>query len=136
MNRYIFENESRGFNMKYLKQFSVIILICLVGELIVSFLPFGFSGNVMAMILLAGLLACRVVKEKHIKEVSDFLLEVISLFIVPVSVGMVAYFELIRSVWLQLLLISLITLVLTFASCAFTIRLTMKLINCKKEREA
>ena len=122
--------------MKYLKQFSVIILICLVGELIVSFLPFGFSGNVMAMILLAGLLACRVVKEKHIKEVSDFLLEVISLFIVPVSVGMVAYFELIRSVWLQLLLISLITLVLTFASCAFTIRLTMKLINCKKEREA
>lgn len=121
--------------MKYLKQFSIIILICLLGELIVHFLPFGFSGNVMAMILLAGLLVFSIVKEEHIKETSDFLLEIISLFIVPVSVGMMAYFELIRSVWVQLLLISLLTLVLTFASCAFTIRLTMKLINRKKKGE-
>ena len=118
--------------MKYLKQFAIIVKICLMGELIVSFLPFAFPGNVMAMILLAGLLVCRVVKEEFIKETSDFLLEVIGLFIVPVSVGMIAHLELIRQVWLQLLLISFITLVLTFASCAFTIRLTIKIIKRKK----
>lgn len=120
--------------MKNVKQFSMIVLICLAGELVVHFLPFGFSSNVMAMILLAGLLICRVVKESHIKETSDFLLEIISLFIVPVSVGMVAYFDLIRLVWIQLLLISLITLVLAFTSCAFTIRFMMKRLERKKGR--
>jgi len=119
--------------MKYIKQFSIIVLICLIGELIVMFLPFAFPGNIMAMILLAVLLVSRVVKEEYIKETSDFLLEVIGLFIVPVSVGMMAHFEIIQSVWVQLLFISLITLILTFASCAFTIRLTMKIINRKKK---
>jgi len=122
--------------MKYIKQFAIIVLICLIGELIVNFLPFAFPGNIMAMILLAGLLVSRVVKEEHIKETSEFLLEIIGLFIVPVSVGMIAHFDIIRSVGLQLLLISLITLVLTFASCAFTIRLTMKILNRKKKGDA
>jgi len=115
--------------MKYIKQFVIIVLICLIGELIVSFLPFAFPGNIMAMILLVVCLVSRVVKEEYIKETSDFLLEIIGLFIVPVAVGMIAHFEIIRSVGIQLLLISLITLVLTFASCAVTIRLTMKMIN-------
>jgi len=122
--------------MKYIKQFAIVVLICLIGELIVGFLPFGFPGNIMAMILLVGLLVGKVVKEDQIKEVSDFLLEVISLFIVPVSVGIIAYFDLIRSIWFQLLLISLITLILTFASCAFTIRLTMKILNRHKKGDA
>ena len=122
--------------MKYIKQFAVLVLISLMGELIVYFLPFAFPGNVMAMILLAGLLVSRVVKEESIKEASDFLLEIIGLFIVPISVGMIAHFELIRTLWIQLLLISLVTLVLTFASCAFTIRLTMKFINRKRKGEA
>jgi len=122
--------------MKYLKQFAIIVLICLVGELIVSFLPFGFPGNIMAMILLVGLLASKIMKEEHIKETSDFLLEIIGLFLIPVSVGIIEHFEIIRMVGVQLLLISIITLVLTFASCAFTIRLTMKIINWKKKGEA
>jgi len=122
--------------MKYLKQLVIILLICLISELIVDILPFVFPSNVMAMILLTGLLIIRLVKEEHIKETSDFLLEIIGLFILPVSVGMMEHFDLIRSVGIQLLLISLITLILTFASCALTIRLTMKLINRKKKGEA
>jgi len=122
--------------MKYIKQFAIIALICLIGELIASFLPFTIPGNIMAMLLLTGLLIIRVVKEEHIKETCEFLLEIIGLFIVPVSVGIIAHFELIQSVGLQLLLISLITLVLTFASCAFTIRITMKILNRNKEGDA
>jgi len=118
--------------MKYIKQLAIILAICLLGELIVSFLPFGFPGNIMAMLILAILLVIRVVKEEYIKETSDFLLEIIGLFIVPVSVGVMAHFELIGQIWMQLLLISLLTLVLTFVSCAFTIRLTMKLIGKRK----
>jgi len=119
--------------MKYIKQFAVLVFICLIGELVVKFLPFAFPGNIMAMVLLAVLLVSKVIKEEVVKDTCEFLVEVIGLFIVPISVGVIAYFELIRAVWLQLLLISLITLVLTFASCAFTIRVTMKVMGRKKK---
>lgn len=118
--------------MQYIKQFAIIVAICLVGEFVVSFLPFAFPGNVAAMIILAGLLVIRVVKEEHIKETSDFLLQIIALFIVPPSVAVIQYFDLIGAIWWQLIIISLITLFLTFAACTFTIRLTMKLMNRKK----
>jgi len=118
--------------MKYVKQLAIILAICLLGELTVRFLPLGFPGNIMAMLILAILLVVRVVKEEHIRETSNFLLEVIGLFIVPVSVSMMAHFELIGQIWWQLFLVSLVTLLLTFASSAFTIRLTMRLINRKK----
>ncbi|MCL1991287.1 MAG: CidA/LrgA family protein [Defluviitaleaceae bacterium] len=121
--------------MNHLKQFVIILVICLIGELLVNFLPFGFPGNVMAMMLLAGLLVSRVVKEEQIKAISDFLLETIGLFIVPVSVGVIEHVDLIQTVGIQLLLISLITLVVTFASCAFTIRLVISVMNLKQKEK-
>jgi len=121
--------------MKYIKQLTVLVAICLIGEFVVSFLPFAFPGNVAAMILLAGLLVIRVVKEEHIKETSDFLLQIIALFIVPPSVAVIQHFDLIGAIWWQLIVISLLTLFLTFAACAFTIRLTVRLMNRKKGKQ-
>lgn len=119
--------------MKYIKQFSILLTICLVGELLVLFLPFGFPGNIMAMILLVLLLSFKVIKSAQIEETSQLLLECIGLFIVPISVSMISHLELIRTIWWQLLVISLATLFLTFASTAFTIRLLMGLMNAKKK---
>lgn len=117
--------------MKYIKQLTIIIFICLIGEFVVMFLPFAFPGNIMAMLILTGLLGVKLIKEEQIIETTNFLLEIIGVFILPVAVGVISYFELISAVWWQLSVISLITLFLTFASCAFTIRLTMKIMQKK-----
>ena len=119
--------------MKYLKQLTIIFAICLAGEVLARLLPFGFPVNILAMLLLGGLLVAKVVKEDHIKEVSNFLLELMGLFIVPITVSIVDQLALVQEVGLQLLVICLILLVLTFLSCAFTIRFTRALLNRKKE---
>ena len=111
--------------MKYLKQLAIIIFICLLGELMVGFLPFGFPGNIMAMLLLTFLLMAKLLKEEHIKETGDFLLEVMAVFIIPVSVSMIEHLELMTQIGLQLVLVSLLVLILSFLSCAYTIRFTM-----------
>jgi len=115
--------------MKYLKQLLIILMICLIGEAIAGLLPFTFPGNIMAMMILAILLATRLIKEEQIKEVSDYLLELLALFIIPISVSVINHLELVRQIWVQLLVICLMTLVMTFASCAFTIRFVSKLMN-------
>jgi len=119
--------------MKYLKQLTIIFVICLVAEAMARLLPFQFPGNILAMLILGILLMIKVVREEHIKETSDFLLELIGLFIVPVTVSVIDQMDVIREIGLQLLIICLILMVLVFASCAFTIRLTMKLLGIKKE---
>lgn len=75
----------------------------------------------------------KVVKEDHIKEVSDFLLGLIGFFIFPIIVPVIDQLAIIREIGLQLLIICLTLLVLTFLSCAFTIRLTRLLLSRKKE---
>lgn len=84
------------------------------------------------MVILVVLLIAKVVKEEHIKDTSDFLLQIIALFIVPPSVAVIQHFDLIGAIWWQLIVMSLITLFLTFTASAFTIRLTMKLMKNKK----
>jgi len=120
--------------MKYIKQFAIIISICLLGELVARFLPFAFPGNILAMLILTFLLIVKVVKEESILETSDFLLSIIGLFIVPAAVGMMNYFELIRDIWFQILIICLITLIATFVSCVFTIRLVVKFMRLFNKR--
>ena len=120
--------------MKFLKQLTLIFFICLIGEWLVKFLPFAFPGSIMAMIILSLLLLTQVIKEKDIKEVSDYLLEMLGLFIVPSSVIVIEHLELIQQIAIPLLIISLILLILTFASCALTIRFVMKLMHSKNRR--
>ena len=120
--------------MKYLKQLAILFFICLVGEFFAGLLPFAFPGNIMAMIILSLLLITNLVKETDIKEVSDYLLEMLGLFIIPSSVLIIEHLELIQQVAVPLILISLILFTLTFLSCAFTIRFVMKImIRIKKE---
>ena len=120
--------------MKYLKQFVIILMICLVGELIVHWLPFAFPGNIMAMIILVLLLTMNVIKESAIKETSDYLLSMLGLILVPASVAVIEHLELVGQIGLQILLITTIILVVAFVSCAYTIRLTMKVMNGLKRK--
>lgn len=119
--------------MKYLKQLMLILMICLIGEVVVSFLPFAFPGNIMSMMILTVLLATKLMKEEQIREVGDYLLELLALFIIPISVSVINHLELVAQIWLQLLVICLIMLVVTFASCAYTIRFVSKLMNQNKK---
>lgn len=115
--------------MKYLKQLMIILVICLIGEILARLLPIPFPGNIMAMLLLTGLLATKAIKESQIKETGNFLLELLGLTIIPVSVSVLDHMELVSQIWMQLLVISLIILVAVFASCALTIRLTSRMLD-------
>lgn len=118
--------------MKYIKQVILILIICLIGEVIVRLLPFAFPGSVMAMLILTFLLVLKIVKEEQIRETGDFFLELLGLFIIPSSVSVVRYLDLVRQSAFSLLLLCLVGMVLSFYACAFTIRLITK-FSTKKE---
>lgn len=115
--------------MNIIFQAALFFGICLVGNCISTFLPFPFPGSVLAMIILFILLVTKCVKTEKINEMSDFLLENMTFFFIPPTVGVINYLDLIQNVWWQFFLICCLTTALTFFATAYTVKGVMYLIN-------
>ena len=85
------------------------------------------------MILLFLLLASGVVRIEHIREKSDFLLSNMAFFFIPAGVSVINYFDVLKSSVVPLVLICLLTTVITFAATAYSIKLTVYLMNRRKK---
>lgn len=115
--------------MKVICQMGIIFAICLAGEGISAVLPFTCPSGIVSMLLLFFLLACGLLKEEKIKETGDFLLDNMAFFYIPVSVGMLEYFDIIRQHAVKILLICLLSFVLTLISSYYTVILVKRLIK-------
>lgn len=117
--------------MKLLNQLAIILAFWLVGEALGQLLSpvVQIPGAIMGMVLIALALTFGLIKESAIKETSDLLLNNISFFFVPASVGILAITGMTNVVLLKIIII---TLVSTVTTMFVTMWVTNKLI--KKRR--
>ena len=115
--------------MKILRQIGIFMAICWVSVVIEQLLPFAFPAAVIGMILLFLFLLAGVLRLKHIREKSDFLLGNMSFFFLPAGVSMVNYLDILRSSLLPILAICVVSTILTFAATAYTVQLAIRLMN-------
>jgi len=131
MNALIYKGALFTANyMKLFNQLAIILAFWLLGELLGKLLsPYiQIPGAIMGMVLLAIALTTGLLKESAIKETSDLLLNNISFFFVPASVGILALTGITNLVLFKIILI---TLVSTVTTLFVTMWVTNKLI--KKE---
>ena len=121
--------------MGIMAQIGIVLAVCLVGEGSAALLPIPFPASVISMVLLFVLLATGGLKLDHIREKSDFLLANMSFFFLPAGVSMLNYFDVLKSTWVQLLVICLVTMVLVFAATALSVRFTLYLLERRKRHE-
>lgn len=119
--------------MKIIKQIGIIFTVCWLSQLIAEFLPFDFPASVIGMLFLLLCLITGVLKIEHIQEKSDFLLGNMAFFFIPAGVSIMNYFELLKNSAVKLLIICVISTGVTFAVTAFSVTLTMKLMNRRKK---
>lgn len=118
--------------MKILIQISVIFTICLIGEALSAIIPFPVPASIIALLLLLVLLLTGLIKVDHIKEKSDFLLTNMAFFFVPAGVKIIKHFETIKSIWLPIFIIVIVSTVLVFCTTTLTVILVNKLTGGKK----
>lgn len=116
-------------NMKILKQLAIILTVCLAAECIVSLLPFAFPGSVAAILILAALLGFKILKERQIQETGDFLLSNMAIVFVPVSIGIVEDIGLLKGQIAGFLIVTGISLILTFLGTYITVRAVQKCMD-------
>ncbi|MDY0303177.1 MAG: CidA/LrgA family protein [Sphaerochaeta sp.] len=113
--------------MKYLTQLGLIFAFCLVGDLIATLLPFAFPGSVLAMLLVLVLLSTGALKEQHLGESADFMLRNMTFFFIPPGVSIIRYTDIIHTIWWQLLVVNIVSVIICFAVTSWTVTLVIRL---------
>mgnify|MGYP003105916676 FL=1 len=102
----------RGKKMKLFRETLIILGIYLTGEFISSIFNLPVPGNILGMLILFILLCSKIVKIENIETVSDFLLSHLAFFFIPAGVGLMSSIEIIKSTWLQILIVCVVTTVI------------------------
>ena len=118
--------------MKYINQVLIILLISFIGELLNYFIPLPIPGSIYGMILLFILLCTGVVKLHQIREVGNFLIDIMPMLFIPSAVGIMAQFEQLKSIWIEVIVITIVTTVIVMAVTGLT---TQAIIRIKKRKE-
>ncbi len=107
-------------------QTMLIIGLCYLCEVIVSFLPFALPSSVLAMFIILALLFFKVLKPEQLSQIKNFLLGNMSLFFVPAGVGIIVYFDIIKEIWLPLVIVIFVTTPLVFVVTGLTVQFIAK----------
>ena len=117
--------------MSILIQLVIVFAICLVSECISAVLPFTLPASVIGIILLLILLAVKAIKPGKLKDVSNFLLDNMALFFIPVVSSMIQYKDVLFDNFWAIILICLLTTPLVFFVTGHVVQLTVKLLRKK-----
>lgn len=112
--------------MKYIRQFGIILAITFIGEILKYLIPLPIPASIYGLVIMLALLMTKRLQVSAVKEASSFLIEIMSLMFIPAGVGLIVSFNAIKDIWLQLVVIIIIT---TIAVMVVTGRITQRVIH-------
>lgn len=118
--------------MEILSELIIIALLSIAGGVIAAMLPFAFPPAVISLFLLLLLLFLGVIKEDGLSSSSSFFLKYMAMFFVPSGVEIIEYADLLSSSWFHIILISAISMLITFFAAAKAVEITERLMQRRK----
>lgn len=101
--------------MKFLKQFSIILLISFLGEILHMLIPLPVPASVYGLVLMLGALITGILKLGQVRETATFLIEIMPVMFIPAGVGLMESWSSLQPVWLPVILITIVTTILVMA---------------------
>ncbi|AKB43236.1 Antiholin-like protein LrgA [Methanosarcina sp. Kolksee] len=119
-----------------LKQFSIILIIYFLGDLMQKALGLPIPGNVLGMLILFFSLYTGVIKLNMIDKISDFLLENMAFFFLPAGASLITCFALLEGKMTDILAVSLISTFIILAVTGLTVELVQRFFRRKPVKRA
>lgn len=101
--------------MKYIKQFSYILLFSFLGEVLQSLIPLPIPAAIYGIVLLLFALLTGLLKLEKVAETAHFLISLLPILFVAPVVNILTYWELIAPHWLPISIIVIVSTLLVFA---------------------
>lgn len=115
--------------MKYLKQFLIIMLISVIGEVLYYLLPLPIPASIYGMVLMFLGLVTGIIKLDSVRETGKFLIEIMPIMFIPAGVGLLTSWSTLQAILLPAVVITVVSLLLVMI-------ITGKLSQWIMEREA
>ncbi len=119
--------------MKYVRQVIILAAVCFLGEMVHNLIPLPIPASIYGFIILFLLLETGLLKTEHIKEVSSFLLEIMTILFIPAGVGLMEYWGSIKSVWWQLIVVLVVVSVIVFGVSGLVTQAVSRAGQARKE---
>lgn len=116
--------------MQYLKQFMIILLIALLGEVLSFLIPLPIPASIYGIAILLFLLISGRLRVESVKDVSAFLIAIMPVMFIPAAVGLMESFSLLAD---SLAAYVVILIVSTVAVMAVSGRVTQRVIRAEKK---
>ena len=119
--------------MKYLKQFMVIMIFSLIGEICNLLIPLPVPASIYGMLLLFLALLTGVVKLEQVEGAGSFCLAVMPVFFVGPTMKLMVDYKVVANVFVPYVIICVISTFVTLLSCGLTAQFVIR--RQKKEKE-
>ena len=117
--------------MKYVKQFTIIILVSFIGEILKDVIPLPVPASIYGMaIMFAGLLT-GIIKLDSVKETGDFLVEIMPIMFIAPGVGLMDSWGIIKPIIVSLSIIIIVTNTIVMAPTGLAATWIIKRTNSK-----
>ena len=112
--------------MNYLKQFAVILGVCLLGEGLRWLLPLPIPASIYGIVLFFVALCCRLIEVRHVREVSTFLIAIMPVLFIPSAVGLVDAWPLISGQLVPYVVITVVSTLVVMAAAGWATQLVLR----------
>lgn len=112
--------------MQYLKQFLVIIVFSLIGQILEKLIPLPIPAAIYGLVLLFVALLTGLVKLEKVKQAADFLVAVMPVLLVAPAVKVLEYWGIIAPNAIAILVIVVVTTAAVFALSGLITKWLMK----------
>ena len=92
--------------MQYMRQFGIILGVTCAGEVLKYFIPLPIPGSIYGLVLMLALLMTRAIKVEHVKDVGEFMIEIMPLMFIPAAVGLMTAWDKLRPVVVPVIVIT------------------------------
>ena len=117
--------------MKYLKQFTIILAVCLVGEVLKYLIPLPIPASIYGLVIMLLLLVTKRIRLEQVKDAADFLIEIMPILFIPAIVGLITAWDILKGILIPVLVI----IVVSFLLVLFTTGKVTDLLIDRKEKK-
>lgn len=101
--------------MRFIKQLLIILGVTFAGEVLHSLLPLPVPASIYGLVLMLLCLCLKIFPLRAVEETGDFLIDLMPALFIPATVGVMAAWDVLQPVLLQVALITFVSLVIVMA---------------------
>lgn len=101
--------------MRFIKQLLIVLGVTFAGEALHFLLPLPVPASIYGLVLMLLCLCFKVFPLRAVEETGDFLIDLMPALFVPATVGVMAAWDVLQPVLLQVALITFLSLIVVMA---------------------